>query len=261
MGLSWEDVTGFIADLGGEDGTFANSAGALGLGTAGLKFAMDAYGDIGDIGTKAQQALSGYTNEAGEFVPGLAQDLSGMLEFQPYTVTSATGGQFGMMQDPETGQMSYQLDASPEERAFQEQALTDASMFFTEARTPIAQREQAVYDRMRAAMSPEEERQRLALEQRMAAQGRSGVRTAQFGGTPEQLALAKAQSEAQNQAMLSAMQFAGQEQQRQAQLGTGMLAAGYVPQAQLLNALQPGMAASERRRQAMSEQAKSYGQT
>ena len=246
--------------LGGADNAASNAA-ALGLGTAGLALAEKGYSDIGKIGTEAQQALSGYTNEAGEFVPGLAQDLSGMLEFQPYTVTSATGGQFGMMQDPETGQMSYQLDTSPEERAFQEQALTDASMFFTEARTPIAQREQAVYDRMRAAMSPEEERQRLALEQRMAAQGRSGVRTAQFGGTPEQLALAKAQSEAQNQAMLSAMQFAGQEQQRQAQLGTGMLAAGYVPQAQLLNALQPGMAASERRRQAMSEQAGAYGQT
>ena len=246
--------------LGGADNAASNAA-ALGLGTAGLALAEKGYSDIGKIGTEAQQALSGYTNEAGEFVPGLAQDLSGMLEFQPYTVTSATGGQFGMMQDPETGQMSYQLDASPEERAFQEQALTDASMFFTEARTPIAQREQAVYDRMRAAMSPEEERQRLALEQRMAAQGRTGVRTAQFGGTPEQLALAKAQSEAQNQAMLSAMQFAGQEQQRQAQLGTGMLAAGYVPQAQLLNALQPGMAASERRRQAMSEQAGAYGQT
>ena len=257
--MSW--FTDFLASMGGEAGTAANTAAALGLGTAGLALAEKGYSDIGKIGTEAQQALSGYTNEAGEFVPGLAQDLSGMLEFQPYTVTSATGGQFGMMQDPETGQMSYQLDASPEERAFQEQALTDASMFFTEARTPIAQREQAVYDRMRAAMAPEEERDRLALEQRMAAQGRSGVRTAQFGGTPEQLALAKAQSEAQNQAMLSAMQFAGQEQQRQAQLGTGMLAAGYVPQAQLLNALQPGMAASERRRQAMSEQAGAYGQT
>jgi len=246
--------------LGGADNAASNAA-ALGLGTAGLALAEKGYSDIGKIGTEAQQALSGYTNEAGEFVPGLAQDLSGMLEFQPYTVTSATGGQFGMMQDPETGQMSYQLDASPEERAFQEQALTDASMFFTEARTPTAQRELAVYDRMRAAMAPEEERDRLALEQRMAAQGRSGVRTAQFGGTPEQLAMAKAQAEARNQAQLSAMQFAGQEQQRQAQLGTGMLAAGYVPQAQLLNALQPGMAASERRRQAMSEQAGAYGQT
>jgi hypothetical protein len=61
--------------------------------------------------------------------------------------------------------------------------------------------------------------------------------------------------------MLNAMQFAGQEQQRQAQLGTGMLSAGYVPQAQLLNALQPGMTAAERQRQSLSEQAGAYGQT
>jgi hypothetical protein len=61
--------------------------------------------------------------------------------------------------------------------------------------------------------------------------------------------------------MLNAMQFAGQEQQRQSQLGTGMLAAGYVPQAQLLNALQPGMTTAERQRQALSEQAGAYGET
>jgi len=244
---------GLLEDIGGKEGTAAKTAAALGLGTAGLALAEKGYSDIGDIGREAYAGMSGEE--------GLAQELRGMLEFQPYTVTSSTGGQFGMAQDPATGQMSYQLTASPEEQALQQQALTDASMFFGQAAAPIAQREQAVYDRMRAAMSPEEERQRLALEQRMAAQGRTGVRTAQFGGTPEQLALAKAQSEAQNQAMLSAMQFAGQEQQRQSQLGTGMLAAGYVPQAQLLNALQPGMTASERQRQAMSEQAKSYGQT
>ena len=61
--------------------------------------------------------------------------------------------------------------------------------------------------------------------------------------------------------MLNAMQFAGQEQQRQAQLGSGMLASGYVPQAQLLAALQPGMTAAERQRQSLSEQAGTYGQT
>ena len=250
MSMDW--FTNILEGIGGKDNA-GNTAAALGLGTAGLALAEKGYSDIGDIGREAYEGLAGEQ--------GLAQELRGMMEFQPYTVTSSTGGQFGMMQDPATGQMSYQLTASPEEQALQQQALTDASMFFGQAAAPIAQREQDVYNRMRAAMSPEEERQRLALEQRMAAQGRTGVRTAQFGGTPEQLALAKAQSEAQNQAMLSAMQFAGQEQQRQAQLGTGMLAAGYVPQAQLLSALQPGMAASERRRQAMSEQAGAYGQT
>jgi hypothetical protein len=80
-----------------------------------------------------------------------------------------------------------------------------------------------------------------------------------FGGTPEQLALAQAQEEAKNRTILNAMQFAGQEQQRLAGLGSGMLAAGYVPQAQLLGAVQPGMTAAERARQSLSEQAGAYG--
>ena len=245
-------IEDFLNAIGGE-GNAANTAAALGLGTAGLALAEKGYSDVGRIGERAFEGLAGEE--------GLAQELRGMLEFQPYTVTSATGGQFGMAQDPVTGQMTYQLATSPEEQALQQQQLERAGMFFGQAATPVDQREQEVYQRMRTAMSPEEERQRLALEQRMAAQGRTGVRTAQFGGTPEQLALAKAQEEARNTAMLNAMQFAGQEQQRQAQLGTGMLAAGYVPQAQLLNALQPGMTAAERQRQALSEQAGTYGQT
>ena len=245
-------VEDFLNAIGGE-GNAANTAAALGLGTAGLALAEKGYSDVGALGERAFEGLAGEE--------GLAQELRGMLEFQPYTVTSATGGQFGMTRDPVTGQMTYQMATSPEEQALQQQQLERAGMFFGQAATPVDQREQEVYQRMRTAMSPEEERQRLELEQRMAAQGRTGVRTAQFGGTPEQLALAKAQEEARNQAMLNAMQFAGQEQQRQAQLGTGMLAAGYVPQAQLLSALQPGMTAAERQRQAMSEQAGTYGQT
>ena len=112
-----------------------------------------------------------------------------------------------------------------------------------------------------AGMAGQRERDRLGLEQRLAAQGRLGVRTDMFGGTPEQLAMAKAQAEAENAAFLQAMQFAGEEQQRQAQLGSGMLAAGYVPQAQLISALEPGMTAAERQRQAISEQAGAYGET
>ena len=99
------------------------------------------------------------------------------------------------------------------------------------------------------------------MEQRLAAQGRLGVTTGMFGGTPEALTLAKAQEEARNQAMLNAMAFAGQEQQRMANLGTGMLAAGYIPQAQVLAGIEPGMTAAEQRRQAIAQQAGTYGQT
>jgi len=245
-------VKDILEAIGGE-GNAANTAAALGLGTAGLALAERGYSDVGEIGERAYGEFTG--------PDGLAQELSGMLEFQPYTVTSATGGQFGMQRDPATGQMTYQLQTSPEEQELQRQQMERAGMFFEQAAMPTADREQQVYERMRAAMTPEEERQRLALEQRLAAQGRLGTRTSMFGGTPEQLALAQAQEEAKNRAILNAMQFAGQEQQRQAQLGSGMLAAGYVPQAQLLSALQPGMTAAERARQSQAQQAQTYGQT
>jgi hypothetical protein len=228
-----------------------------GAAAAGLALAYEGYEDIGDIGREAFKRFStGYEGE-----PGLADRISGMLEFQPYTVTTATGGQFGMTQDPVTGEMQYGIQMSPEEQEFQRRRFEQSGMFFDQAAMPVAEREQQVFDRMMTAMSPSQERERLALEQRLAAQGRLGTQTAMFGGTPEALTLAKAQEEARNQAMLQAMEFAGTEQMRQSQLGTGMLGASYVPQAQLLSAITPGMTAAEQRRAALSEQAKSYGET
>ena len=241
-----------LEGIGGKDNA-VKTAAALGLGTAGLALAEKGYSDIGDIG---KQAYGEFTGEG-----GLAEQLQGMLEFQPYTVTSATGSQFGMTQDPNTGEMQYQLQLSPEEQALYEQQLGRAGMFFEQAAMPTAEREEQVYEQIRKSMAAEEERQRLALEQRLAAQGRLGVTTGMFGGTPEALSLAKGQAEALANARLRAMDFAGQEQQRLAGLGTGMLAAGYIPQAQVLAGIQPGMTAAEQRRQAIAQQAGTYGQT
>lgn len=88
------------------------------------------------------------------------------------------------------------------------------------AGTPTAT---SIYDQIRAMQTPEEERQRTALENRLAAQGRLGIQTAQYGGTPEQLALEKAQAEARNQASLQALTtadtLASSQQARAAQLG------------------------------------------
>jgi len=231
-------------------------------GAAGGYLTKEAYDRLGNIGQFGFEQMAGTYDEAGELIrPGLAQTLSGMLEFQPYTVTSATGGQFGMTRDPVTGQMTYQLATSPEEQALQQQQLERAETLFGRAMADPSAREQEVLGRMEDLASPERQRQRLALEQRLAAQGRLGTRTGMFGGTPEALALERGIAEAQNKAALDAMQFAAQEQQRQAQMGSGMLAAGYVPQAQLLSAVQPGMTAAERQRQAVSEQAGAYGET
>ena len=185
--------------------------------------------------------------------------------------TTADGATAGGQYAP--GKMDYLLTLSDDEKAFYEDRLAGAKSMFdlAESNTVTVEdpdgtvrtipREQQVYERMMTAMAPERERQRLALEERLAGQGRLGVRTGMFGGTPEQLAQAQAEEEARNQAILNAMTFAGQEQQRQAALGSGMLAAGYVPQAQLLGAVTPGMTASERRRQSVSEATGAYGET
>jgi hypothetical protein len=229
---------------------------------AGLAFAKEGYEDIGKIGERAYDEFSGDG--------GLADVLSDRLKFQPYTVTTATGSDFGMMEKPGTtlpdgtvvpAQTDYKLNLSPDEQAFYEARLAGSQGMFAAAEQDTAAREQQVYDRMMATMEPERDRQRLALEERLAGQGRLGVRTGMFGGTSEQLAQAKAEEEARNQAVLNSMTFAGQEQQRQAQLGAGMLSAGYIPQAQLIGSLQPGMTAAEQQRQSASQATNAYGET
>ena len=105
-----------------------------GITAGGLALGAKAYEQLGETGRKGYEELAGTYDEAGNLIrPGLAQELSGMLEFQPYTVTSATGGQFGMRRDPATGQMVYELQTSPEEQAFQQLQLERAQQLFGDA--------------------------------------------------------------------------------------------------------------------------------
>lgn len=220
---------------------FLGGGGAQGL--AGIGLLLNAYNRLGGIG---QQGLQ------------LGQDLATtqieQAAFRPYTVTTSTGGQFGTQIDPTTGQLSTTMAMSPEEQALQQRLFGGAGQFYDQAAMPTGDREQAIFERMRATMTPEEERQRLALEERLAAQGRLGVRTAQFGGAPEQFALAQAQEEARNRAMLGAMQQAQAEQRQQAALGQQYLGASYMPQQQMLAAFQPGQTAA-----GAAQQAQLYG--
>jgi hypothetical protein len=212
-------------------------------GTAALGLLTSAYNRLGDIGERGQRLGA-----------ELAETQMEQAAFRPYTVTTATGGQFGTQIDPVTGQLRTTMGVSPEEAAFRNQLFGGAGQFYQQAAMPTGQREAEVFERMRAVQRPEEERQRLALEERLASQGRLGLRTAQFGGAPEQFAMAQAQEEARNRAMLSAMQQAQAEQLQQTQIGQQFLAGSYVPQAQLLSAVTPGMTAA-----GQAQQAQLYG--
>jgi hypothetical protein len=153
------------------------------------------------------------------------------------------------------GGLEVGMTLSPQEQAMQQQLFGGAGGFFGQAVQPTQAREQAIFERMRAAQRPEEERQRLALEERLAAQGRLGVSSAAYGGaTPEMLAMATAQEEARNRAMLGAMQQAQAEQAQQAGLGQQFLGASYLPQTQLLAAAQPAQRMAE-----LQQQAQLYG--
>ena len=157
--------------------------------------------------------------------------------------TGAAGGAFtgaGPMIGP-----NIQTTFSPTEQLISTGAFTGANTLLGGVAGDRATREQDIYNRIRATQEAEEERQRLALEERLANQGRLGVRTAMFGGTPEQLALAKAQEEAQARASLAAIQQAQAEQAQDARLGTQLLGAAYLPEAQAQNALQRGLLASQ----------------
>ena len=156
---------------------------------------------------------------------------------------------------PTAGGLEVGMTLSPQEQAMQQQLFGGAGGFFGQAQMPTAAREQAIFERMRAAQRPEEQRQRLALEERLAAQGRLGTSSAAYGGaTPEMLAMATAQEEARTRSMLGAMQQAQAEQMQQAGLGQQFLGASYLPQAQLLAAAQPAQRMAE-----LQQQAQLYG--
>jgi hypothetical protein len=226
-------------------GLFGGGAGQI----AGLALGADAFKDMSTLGKTAQtDALTigkqAQTDTA--FKPFTVSTGFGNVVTDP----KGTGG-YTTTLSPDQQALQKQLSGittgltgdygvgAPDVSKIQSQAFTDASGFltgdptgqqgitdltsnfltkapsmFTNAMGSMAGREQSVYDRIRATQMPEEQRQQLALDEQLASQGRTGLRTAQFGGSPEQFAMEKARAEAMNQASLSSINQAGTEQER-----------------------------------------------
>jgi len=230
-------------------GSFLSQPDVLLPGVVGGLLTGEAYGRLSDIGREARTGAE-----------ALAAQQMEQTQFRPFTVTTATGAGMGTQVTPEGG-IETTMGLSPQEVALQNQLLGGAGGFFGQAVQPRDAREQAIFERMRRAQRPEEERQRLALEERLAGQGRLGVSSAAYGGaTPEMLAMATAQEEARNRAMLGAMQQAQAEQMQQAALGQQFLGAGYLPQQQLMAATQPAQQLAALQQQAQLQGAGLFGE-
>tara|TARA_R110001599_G_scaffold145942_1_gene328731 strand:- start:5192 stop:6148 length:957 start_codon:yes stop_codon:yes gene_type:complete len=249
-------------DLGGLFGGGVAAAG----GVAAVTQLQDM---LRDLGIDASQGATRIANQA-------MQD----TQFRPYTVSSnlanvgvnAQGG-FDLNLSKEQQDMQNSLlrqagaqfgqvgqGMTREERDAQRSRFSEAESMFDRAYGDPTKLTNDYYQNIRAAQRPEEQRQRMNLDQSLFSSGRGGISTAEFGGTAEEFGYEKARAEAGLQASAMARQAAlGEQQQalgmgqqlaqqayqgqqaaqtRDAQalaLGSGLTSQGYMPQQQALS--------------------------
>ena len=160
---------------------------------------------------------------------GFGREVQEASAFKPFSVTSGLG-------DVGVGAGGgIETTLSPEQQYIQDMLFGQATGLFQQAEQDPAVAQAELFEQMRATQRPEEQRQALALEERMLSQGRLGLSSDAYGGaTPEMLAQAAAQQEAMGRANLAARQQALTEQQSLFNRASGLMGLGYVPQQQLL---------------------------
>ena len=197
---------------------------AGGLIGYGLWDQMDRYDEISD------QIGEGFTNLSNDIIEG--------TEFTPFAVSGYGGG----ASVGPGGNVNINLDPAMQSQA---QNLTGyADNLFGTAAMDQTSRVNDAYERIRATQRPEEERQFLNTEGRLQAQGRAGLASDAYGSSPEMFGFNKARGENMNAASLAALNQARAQQAQDAQLGTQFQMNSFLPQAQMLNLLNPGLQAA-----------------
>tara|TARA_R110000851_G_scaffold315417_2_gene477884 strand:- start:2030 stop:3223 length:1194 start_codon:yes stop_codon:yes gene_type:complete len=218
MALQPQQINTPARNLPTAQGSLAGNLFNVGAGYLLGREGEQAFGELG------QQALQG-----GE---RLGQQALAASAFKPYTVTSSLAN---VQTTPEGG---FGINLSPEQQALQTQLQGQTAGLFGQVSQDPAQAQSALYEQYRAVQRPEEERQRLALQENLFSSGRGGVQTAQYGGTPEQFAYEQARQEAMARANVGARQQSQAEQLQAAQVGGLLQQAGYQPQQQALSLLE-----------------------
>ena len=224
------------------------------MGTGGDYFSDLSFGEDSQGGFNYSGLLSGLLNTGlqsyltnqnlaatknfGAQVTGMAGQLANQAatrgQFKPFTVTS------DLATSATTPEGGFGITLSPEQQALQNSLMSQASGAFGEIGGDRASREQQIYDRLQALSNPVAQRAQLGLDATLFGQGRTGLRTDAYGGTPEQLALSKAIQEQQSADAVKAMGMVSDQRTADFDLGRGLMTAGYVPQQQTLDMLDLG---------------------
>ena len=191
--------------------------------------AMGLYG-YNEMSDKFDSQLAGLPGQ----ISTIKNEVNANTNFTPWSVRSNMGN----IQSDAEG-MKYDLNSRGQ--GIQDNMFATGQGLLGRSAQDPSGRETDIYNRMRAVQQPEEERQQARMQNLAQAQGRGGLRSEMYGGTPEQLAFAKAQGENQNSAMLGAMSQAQSEAQNQYAMGSGMMSQGYLPMNQLLQQGQSGL--------------------
>ena len=179
-----------------------------------------------------------------------------MAKFQPYTVTSNLAKGI----TDEQGGLDLQLSA--EEQARQNQYLGQAQSMFGGLTGDVAGGSQAIYEQIRAAQRPEEERQRMRMQEGLFSSGRGGLQSGMYGGgNAETFGFEQARQEAMLNAQLAARQQFGREQAGMLQSAQGLQTAGYNPQRQAIDMFGASNAPASYADAARRQQGSLYGQS
>ena len=252
-------------------GSLLGNIAGTGVSAAGVQNQVDRTNALGDY---ARQQ----SNQIGT-------DAAAATAFTPFSVTSGTGNTqvdangniVSTLSDPYQQLSNASIAASQgftqaaqNRGQYGQEALAASQGLFTQAAQGPQARQDAIFNQMNAAMSPEQERQMAQARAASHAQGRSGITSNLYGGSGEQLAMAKAREEAllnnyvQAQGLgmaeqaqqgnlansfyntyLQGGQFGLQEQAQNSTLANSFLQQGLLPGQQQFNELNTGLQASD----------------
>lgn len=215
-------------------------------------------GGMGFNLTPEQEAIRQQLTQAGT---GLISDRESLRD-----VYRQAAGEFGVSGAPAMGRdVLLGLEAELGGLGLGSSRQREQDLISMLASQPDMARQQQIYQELEAMQAPAREREQLALEQRLFGQGRGGVRTAMFGGTPEEFARAKAVEEARLGSAVQARQLAEQEAARRSAQTLEAIRQGTAETGMFgelgLQGRQLGLTQAElesRARQAASEQALAY---